>query len=55
MITGLKSLDLVLLSRPGGIQPPSPSATEGTELTWLKRDCPEQKLFIFLLSSKKFR
>ena len=55
MITGLKSLDPLLLSTRRGIQALSLSATEGTELTWLKHGCPEQKLFIFLLSSKKFR
>lgn len=40
---------------PRGIRALSPGTTEGTELTWLKCTCPKQKLFIFLLSPKKFR
>lgn len=46
---------LVLFPRPRGIQPLSPRATEGSELTWLQQGCPKQKLSIFLLNSKKFR
>lgn len=40
---------------PRGIRALSPGTIEGTELTWLKCTCPKQKLFIFLLSPKKFR